>query len=658
MLKTLLNLFSSREAPTPVAAAVAPRATASPPQAPATRPDDVPAADGLVAQGNALEDAGDLAGAEALYRQAVAAAPGHPRGHLNLGIVLMARGDSAGAEAAFERVLRIDPGHAFGNYNYARLAFVRGDNAKALVLVDAALRTRPGFPQALVVRSNVLDALAQPDAAIEAMREALALQPDDGGGWFNLASMLLKAARPDEAAPALERLLELAPDNLAALELSMRVRLVQGFSEEALVPLQQITQRDPTQWVLRSYELMVMNNIEEIPAAQLYQRHLEFGRDIEAAVPVRFHSHPGRVDPRRRLRLGYVSRDLQSHPVTLFLAPVIEKHDRSQVEVFCYAFGDVADAMTARVRRASDHWRECAALSDEGFADAIHADGIDVLVDLVGHTGQPRLAVFCQRPAPVQVSWLGYLNTTGLGRMDYRLSDVRSDPPQVAQAMHTERLVALPASQWCYQPLHDVAVDPVASFERNGHITFGSFNNTTKLSPAMCRRFGQILARVPGSRLLIGDVMSHRRRAAVRALIEGEGVAADRVEFMPRVDVQRYLDLYNRVDIALDTFPYGGGTTTLDALWMGTPVVAAMGDTPVSRSAASVLRYLGMDEWIADDITGYVDLAVTRANDLDGLRHQRRTLRERVAGSALTDVPRFVRDLEAAYRAMWLERVH
>ncbi len=660
MLKNLLKRFLPADAPAPAAAAPTPApipARDAHVPAPIAAPDAVPTADALVAQGNDREDAGALPEAEALYRQAVAAAPGDPRGHLNLGIALMARDDLDGAATAFQRVLTIDPAHPFGNYNYARLAFLREDYARALELVDAALKAKPEFPQALVVRSNVLDALEQREPAIEAMQSALALQPDDAGGWFNLALMLQKAARPDEASAALEQSMQRVPDNLASLELSMRIRLVQGFSEEALTLLNTITRRDPTGWAHRSFELMVMNNVEDITPEQLYQRHLDFGRDMERAVPVRFDRWPARGEAGRRLRIGYVSRDLQLHPVAFFLAPVIERHDRTQVEVFCYSYGDSRDQMTERMRKAADHWRDCRLHSDDAFADVIHADGIDVLVDLVGHTGQPRLAIFCQRPAPVQVSWLGYLSTTGLTCIDYRLSDDRADPRAMAQPMHTERLVSLPASQWCYQPLHDVAVAEVPPFERNGHVTFGSFNATTKVSKAMCRRWAQMLMRVPGSRLLIGDVKSERRKSEVRAEFESLGVAGDRVEFLPRVAIDKYLDLYNRVDIALDTYPYGGGTTTLDALWMGAPVVAAMGGSSVSRSAASVLRFLGMDEWIANSIDGYVDLAVARANDPEGLRRQRRTLRERMAGSALTDVPRFTRDLESAYRAMWLERV-
>jgi len=345
------------------------------------------------------------------------------------------------------------------------------------------------------------------------------------------------------------------------------------------------------------------------------------------------------------------------HPVSFFLAPLLEQHDRSRAQVYCYSFSDrEPDPMTERLRKASDHWRDVVALSDTALADAIHADRIDVLVDLVGHTGRPRLGVFCQRPAPVQVSWVGYLNTTGLTRMDFRLCDVRTDPPESSQPRHTERLVALPDSLWCYRPMFDIPIDPVAPFDRNGHVTFGSFNAALKVTPAMCRRWAQILLRVPGSRLLVVDIKSERKKAAMLQEILGLGVAADRVEFLPRVPLDAYLGLFDRVDVTLDSFPYGGGTTTLDSLWMGVPVVATIGDIPVSRSAASVLSFLGMQEWIAASIDDYVDVAVARVSDLSALRAARDGLRPRMAASPLTDMARFTRDLEAAYRDMWLEK--
>jgi len=647
MLKNLLNRLLPGK-PEPVA----------PAPAVAAPPDDTVGADALIAEGNALEDAGQLAQAEVLYRQAVAKAPRHARAHLNLGIVLAAREDGDGAAAAYETVLALDPRNAFGNYNYARLAFLRGDLAKAETLVAAALDAKPDFHQALVVQSNVLDALGRREPAIAALQAALRLHPDDPGAWYNLGLMLQKAARPDEAEVAVGRALAGEPGNPAALELSMRILQNHGLAEEALVPLRKIVELDPTAWVHRSFELMLTSFVDGVAADAQFRRHVEFGRDLEATIPVRFDRYRDSTDPARRLRVGYLSCDLQLHPVALFLAPVLERHDRSQVEVFCYSSGPKQDAdpMTARLRKATDQWREAAALSDTELADAIHADGIDVLVDLVGHTGQPRLGVFCQRPAPVQVGWIGYLNTTGLMRMDFRLCDVRTDPPETSQPLHTERLVAMPESQWCYRPMGEIDINPVAPFERNGYLTFGSFNSAIKITPATCRRWAQILLRLPDSRLLIGDIKSERKRVAIRHEITSLGVAEDRIEFLPRVPLGEYLDGYNQVDISLDTFPYGGGTTTFDSLWMGVPVVATVGETPVSRSAASILTYLGMGEWIAPAVEDVVDLAVARASDRPALLAARRALRPRMAASPLTDIARFARDLETVYRDMWRAR--
>ncbi len=581
MFKNLLNRFLP---PAPAPAREPARASEPAPAA----ADDVAGADALITQGNALEDAGQPASAEALYRQAVAKAPGHARAHLNLGIVLEALGDPAGAAAAFEAVLAIDPQHPFGNYNYARLLVVQRELDRAEALVLAALRARPDFPQ--------------------------------------------------------------------ATELLARVLRDQGFARESLAPLRQVVERDPGNFLHRSFELFVMNYDDDSRAEPLYRRHVDYGRLLESAVPQRFSQYPARGDARRRLRVGYLSSDFSHHPVGFFILPVLEHHDAAQVEVFCYSSDTKRDEMTERMRAAAHHWRDVAALSDTELADAIHADGIDVLVDLIGHTGLPRMGVFCARPAPAQATWLGYLNTSGLTRMDFRLSDDRCDPLDVAQPLHTERLVHLPVSQWCYRPMADQAVDVVPPFERNGHVTFGSFNASIKVTPQACRRWAQVLLRVPGSRLVVGAITSMRKQDAIRREIEGQGVAGERLVFLPRVPIADYLDLFNQVDITFDTWPYGGGTTTFDSLWMGAPVVAALGDLPVARSAASLLTALDLDDWIAASPDEFVDVAVARASDRDTLRALRRELRPRLQASPLTDLPRFTRDLEAALRAMWLEK--
>ena len=643
MLKNLFNKIKS--APTPAA-----------PVAPVSAPDDIAGADALVAQGNALEDAGDLAQAEGVYRQAIAIAPGHPRTHLNLGILLAAKGDEAGAERAYQACLELAPENAFGNYNYGRLLFLRGDFARAEELLAEAVRAKPNFPQALVLLSNTLDALGKPDAAIAAMEDALRLQPGDAGAWFNLGLLLAGQLRGDEAVAALQRSLEGASDNVEAWTLMSRLLRDQGLATEALAAVRRALATPAEAWGNRSFELLLMIFADGLSADEIFRRHVEFGADLERAVPVRFRDYRDASDRTRRLRVGYVSSDLYLHPVPFFLLPVLEQHDRSQVEVFCYATGATEDFITERLRGASDHWRVAHEMTDVQLADAIHADGIDVLVDLVGHTAQPRLGVFAQRPAPAQVSWIGYLNTSGLTTMDYRLCDSRTDPLAIAQPMHTERLEHLPVSQWCYRPLVDEPAAEQAPCEKNGHVTFGSFNAALKVAPAMIRRWGELLARVPDSRLVVANVNSERKRAAVREGVAAAGVDPARVTFLVRVPLNQYMASYNDVDIALDAFPYGGGTTTFDALWMGVPVVAALGERSVSRSAASLLEELGLTDWIAPSIDAWVDVAVARASDVQAIGALRRALPARIKASALADVPRFTRDLEAAYRRMWSER--
>jgi len=645
MLKTLLNRLRPAP-PTTAPAQIAAAAAAASPEA-------VARADALVVEGNALEDAGQLAAAEARYRAAVEAAPGHARAHLNLGIVLAARDDRDGAIAAYGNVLAIDPHHPFGHYNYARLAYLGGDSALAASLLSTALQARPEFPQALILQAEVLEALGRLPQALESLQAALRLDPNDAGAWFNLAMLSLRNGSIEGAEDAARRALEIQPDSPAALELLARAMRDQGFAREALAPLRKAIAHDPAAWPHRSLELLLMNFDDGVQASELFRRHVEFGQALERAVPVRFERYRDRSDPERRLRVGYLSADFVMHPVTLFLVPVLEHHDRSQVEVFCYSFGARKDPVTGRVRALSDHWREVAALSDTALADAIHADGIDILVDLMGHTGQPRLGVFCQRPAPVQVGWLGYLNTTGLTRMDFRISDARCDPSATSQPLHTERLWHLPASQWGYEPAMEDEMPALAPFERNGHVTFGSFNSALKITPQACRHWAQAMQQLPGSRLLVADVVAERKRAAIRRELGALGVAEDRVEFLPRAALGDYLKMYHRVDITFDSWPYGGGTTTFDSLWMGVPVVATRGETPVSRSAASILAALDMADWVAPSIDEFVAVAVARASDPAALRALRRGLRARLRGSPLTDLPRYTRDLEAAFRQMW-----
>lgn len=614
---------------------------------------DIALADQLIAEGNEQEDTGQLQRAFELYSSAVAAAPGHAGAYLNLGIVLATQGNEAGAARAYQAVLNIEPNHAFGNYNFARLAYLGGDFPHAEALVRVALSAKPDFPQALVLLSNVQDVAGQTAVATQTLAAALHMQPGNAGIWVNQATLLHKLGKLDDAEDAVKQALALDSGNLEALLLLSLLQRSHGFATQALTPLRAAISSHPERMDLLSEELLLLNFEEDIAAHELFRRHMEFGVRLEDAVSARFDSIPQSAGTNRRLRIGYVSGDFFTHPVALFMIPVLEHHSKDGFEVFCYSSGATSDQVTDRLRALSEHWTDAASLSDQQLADAIYADAIDILVDLSGHTGRSRLSVFSQRPAPVQATWLGYLNTTGLTRMDYRLCDLRTDPTAESQPLHTERLLHLPHSQWCYRPFINADVCPTSPCEARGYITFGSFNSALKISPAMCKRWAQILLQVEDSQLLIANVTSERKRAAIRLDMEAMGVAGGRIAFSPRVNLEQYFELFGTVDISLDTFPYGGGTTTLDSLWMGVPVVTALGSTPVSRSAASIVSTLGLDQWVAPSIDDYVKVAAERALDRQAIVLMRQTLRQLLKDSPLTNEMRFVHDLEAAYCAMW-----
>lgn len=674
------------------------------------------AAERLIAEGNRAEDAGKVQEACALYREAVRVAPQSAKAHLNLGIALQTLGDDAGALAAYHKALAIDPANAYAGYNLGKLRYERGAHREAEQHLRQALRARPEFPEARVVLACALEAQGGLEAAAAELELALRVRARDFGALFIYAGILRRLGRLDAAADALKRALAVDPGSVdahamlfhvldaqgepagAARELEAVLRLRPGWAdalynygvvlnklmrpaeaEEALRraiaadpaferPYRmlgsallgqsrldealELYRRAPRNPELASAELFALNAYEGIAEPELFARHAEFGRALEQAVPLRF-THRGARDPKRRLRLGYVSGDFAYHVVTLFLLPVLERRDRAAFEVVCYSTAERVDQYTRQLAAQADLWRPSAGQPDAQLADLIHADGIDILVDLAGHSGEPQLRVFAQRPAPVQATWLGYLNTTGLTRIDYRISDRHADPEGLADARHTEKLVRLAHSQWCYRPFVEAPASASAPCERNGYVTFGSFNQMVKLSRASRRLWTEILARLPGARLVVLGVPAGRARDGLLADFAGAGVAASRLQLIPYVSLNDYYAWLNAVDIALDTTPYSGGTTTFDALWMGVPVLTAPGERPGSRSAASILTSAGMTDWIASGAEDYVSRAVDFAKNQEMLSKLRVTLRARLQASPLMDEAGFTRDLESLYRRMW-----
>ena len=610
-------------------------------------------ADALIAEGNKAENSGNAGEACEQYRKAVAAAPGYAKAHLNLGIGLEAAGDIDAAVRSYEAALAIDPADAYANYNLGKVLCARRDFDRAENFLRAALDRKPEFPEALVALSNVHDSKGNLADALASIEHALKLRPDWVGALYNYALVLRKLGRPADAETALRHGLAIDPESMPVCGLLTLVLRSQGRFQEALEILAALRERDPDRIDIESVELFTLTCWDGISSEELFARHKAFGSRLEGTHARRIQPFGNSRDPERRLRVGYVSGDFYLHPVAFFAIPLFERHDRSACEIFCYFTGDTVDDFTRQVRARADVWRDGASMSDLALAEAINRDGIDVLVDLAGHSGISRLAVFAQQPAPVQVTWLGYLNTTGMTRMQYRLCDRHTDPPGMTDRFHTETLVRLPNSQWCYRPVEPIACAETPPFSRNGFITFGSFNDGFKLSPSVRRLWTEILTRLPDSRIVFAGVPQGPVRDGLIRDFERAGIDAGRIVTFPRVGVAEYLRSFNDVDVALDTTPYSGGTTTCDALWMGVPVITVPGIRSVSRSAASILATVGLSDWIAASPGDYVRLAVEHAGDQAGLVELRRTLRERMRRSPLMDELQFARDLEDAYRRMW-----
>jgi len=347
-----------------------------------------------------------------------------------------------------------------------------------------------------------------------------------------------------------------------------------------------------------------------------------------------------------------VSPDFREHAVARFITPVLARHDRHEVEVFAYA--DVArpDDVTRSIRSHVDQWRDISALDDEQVAAAVRKDGIDILVDLAAHSGKNRLLVFARKPAPVQITWLAYCSTTGVDAIDYRLTDRFLDPPGTNLSQYTERSIALPDCYWCYSPPEQTGANATPCDRREGPPTFGCLNNFAKVTNATLALWMKLLQRVPEARLLLYAPPGHHRDRVHEAMRQFQLPDA-RLSFVARQPFAAYLDTWRDIDVALDPFPYCGGTTTCDALWMGVPVVTLVGRTAVSRAGASLLSNVGLEQLVARSAEEYVELAAGLLRDTRTLAGLRSELRDRLRASALMDAPRFTRGLEAAFRQAW-----
>ena len=497
-----------------------------------------------------------------------------------------------------------------------------------------------------------LESVAESDfgAARAAFESALSCDDRHLAAMVNLAHVLREHAGDYSRAAAHYRTALARDPGLADVQVQLGVCLYEmGDAKAALECFKNVLERNPDHRDAGQHALFAMNALPDVTPVDLFLAHREWARR---------HADPLVRLPRKRaqghdrpLRVAYLSGDFRDHATLAFLEPLLANHSRVKFEVSCYSSSPVRDAATARLQRLAQHWHDVHGVDDASVAQRIYEHGTDVLVDLSGHTRDNRLLVLARKPAAVQLSWLGYLKSTGLAAVDFRISDAAADPVGLSDAVHAERVVRLAGLMWAFEPPKDAP--DLAVRAPDARITFGSFNHPAKINDAVLSVWAQLLLRVSASKLIIAGIAEDCGRERIAASLRKNGVETARLYFSPRLPKQRFLELVSTTDVALDPFPYNGGATTCDCLWMGVPVVTLAGSHGFARSGASLLTGAGLAEWVASSVADYVDIAARMAQDRQELAALRGAMRQRLLASELCDVAAFARRFEDAVIEIW-----
>ncbi len=593
--------------------------------------------------------------ATGLLRKAIRSYPNAPHFHNNLGETRRAMGLAEEAMTHYGRALALKPDFAEAHNNLAIAYASRGQLEEALASFTKALALAPTAQIHCNIGRLMFD-LGKKEEAQAHYEQALAMHPAYANALKGLGDLAIARQDLAKALALFQKVVALEPGSAEVLHNMGFCQMLRGEIRDATVHFEKAMSLAAGADYIHSSLLFAMLCDESVSPSEHFQAHLAFGERFEAPLRPYWKPHSRTRDAERRLKVGYVSGDFRKHSVAYFMEPVLASHDRSRVESYCYHNSVHADEMTARLRERSDHWIECARMTDDELAERIRRDAIDILVDLSGHTHANRLLVFARKAAPVQVAWLGYAATTGLSAVDYRITDMICDPPGTTEQHYTETLYRLPETSLCYGSSDDAPPVGELPAARRGYITFASFNAFTKVNAPLIELWAKVMTAVPDSRLVLkaNALSDPERRARVAEMFSQHGVAADRLELASWDPSYRdHLNRYSEVDIGLDTFPYNGVTTSAEASWMGVPIVTLAGARFVSRMGASIMTNLGLPELVANTEEDYVTIASGLAEDLPRLAELRRGMRERMKHSPLADAQRFTRHLEEAYRNMW-----
>lgn len=632
---------------------------------------------------------GDLGEAAKLYRQAIAANPNQIDAHFNLGNVFRKTGRAQEAVLCFQTVLRLDPTHPRGYLNLGLAVSDLGNWPAAIDCFRSALSRDPGLAEGYNLLGDALFRTGRTEESVGVFREYVARCPDDPRGHHNLGLALAARGEYDESVPELELALKLRPDYPdahnslgVALEAVARADAAQDHYREAV----RLRPDFADAWSNLGTSLTEQGRVEEageclrtaanlrpdprtgsnLVLALCYSSSAspEYLREAHMAWAARFADplmppvppRPKDVPSKRRLKVGYVSGDFRTHTAAGLIEQLLTLHDRNAVHVTCYPNLTRGDEVTDRLRRLSDGWRPVPTWTDAQMADEIRNDEIDILVDLSGHTAGNRLLAFARKPAPVQMTLFGYPSTTGMRAMDCRVSDPYADPPGETDGYYVEAVLRMPEVAWVYKTPADAPPPTALPSQARRTFTFGCLNNPAKLSEGCVSLWADILKAVPRSRLVISAGKSADAARLLGERFTALGVSADRLELVYRLPASEYFEVYQSIDLALDPYPYNGGVTTCDALWMGVPVLTLAGRDYRSRQGVSILSNLGLPEFVAETPEKLAELAAGWCDQRASLADLRGSLRELMRESAVTAAERYVRNLEAAYREAYRQK--
>ncbi len=609
-------------------------------------------ADALHLLGVTAYQAGRYEVAVDLIGRATAVNPQVAAYHYHLGLALKDQDKKEDSAAAFRTALRLEPTYVEALNNLGILLKDQGRLEEAIALFGAALQIKPDCPEVLNSLGLALKEQGKLNAAIGAHRAALRLKPDFAEARYNLGNAFFEQGNPEAAAGEYRAAIATRPHFAEALHDLGSALMELGQIDDALSTYRHLLAFNPQDARTHSSLIYSLHFRPGGDARSIREEQLQWNYQHAAPLRPLCFPHSNDPDPNRRLRVGYVSPDFHDHASAFFIVPLLEAHDKAQVELLCYSSVRQPDAVSQRLRHCVGVWRDVANKSDAEIAEWIRADGIDILIDLSMHTGRNRLLVFARKPAPVQVSWLAYPGSTGVDTIDYRLTDAWMEPIDAVERLPGEHPFRMPDSWCCYDPLEAFPEVSDLPCKEAGYVTFGSLNKFSRINENVLCTWAALLRTVPGSRLVM---LCPEGQCRERVLLHFEalGVSWDRVHPATRCAWAEYLDYYRRIDIALDPFPCNGMTTTCHSLWMGVPIITLAGAESISRAGLSLLSAIGLAELAAASEADYVRIAAELAGNLPRLAELRSTMRNRMQDSPLMDAPRFARNVEGAYREMW-----